>query len=305
MHARPEAGPAARHVLRRARRLGVPHGARAGGGAAAGPLRCLRGHEALWLPAAEVDRLDLHPGFADELAAAARGAGAGHCLRRRHRQLGNATSGRPRRGPCRCRRRLYTHLSGLASSGIAAPPEGIPGPLLARWYPDYILVLDEAAAAAAAESAAADEALAASEAPRYSWNAPLAVRTAEIRIVAVTHGAQAGDVIADLAGVTPGQRLVISASRPIRFTKQALRMSAMTALMGCGSPSWQRRCSSSPAPTSWSPPASRGSSGHSPRRTAAPPTTWTPGWARSATSSPGRTRRRGRSTSSPTAPTRA
>ena len=94
---------------------------------------------------------------------------------------------------------------------MAVPPHGFPGPVLARWYPDYVLVLDEAAAAVAASAAAEDEAQAAGEAPRYAWNAPLAVRTAEIRIVALARGAQAGRVIADLAGVTPGHRLVVSA----------------------------------------------------------------------------------------------
>jgi hypothetical protein len=71
-------------------------------------------------------------------------------------------------------------------------------------------VLDEAAAAGAGAEAAADEARAADGAPRYSWNAPLTVRTAEIRILAVADSTEARAVIADLAGVTPGHRLVIS-----------------------------------------------------------------------------------------------
>ena len=42
----------------------------------------------------------------------------------------------------------------------------------------------------------------------------LAVRTAEIRIIAVADGARAGDVITDLAGDTPGRRLVVSDRLP-------------------------------------------------------------------------------------------
>ena len=165
--------------------------------------------EAVWLAAAEVDRLDLHPGFAASWPVL-REAMAPVTV------FVDGTGGQGARqedDTADAGRRLYAHLSGLARSGIVATPDGVPGPVLARWYPDYVLVLDAAAAAAAADSAAGAEALAAGEAPRFAWNAPLAVRTADIRIVALTRGAQAGDVIAGLAGVTPGHRLVLSGSQ--------------------------------------------------------------------------------------------
>ena len=176
---------------------------------AAEPLRVVsdsyEADEAVWLPAAEVDRLDLHPGFAASWPA----------LREALAPLTVFVDGTGSADPVTGRgtgagRRLYAHLSDLTRSGIALPPDGVPGPALARWYPDYVLVLDEAAVSAAADTAAADEARAAREAPRYSWNAPLTVRTAEIRIVAVADGAQAAAAITDLAAVTPGHRLVIS-----------------------------------------------------------------------------------------------
>jgi 8-oxo-dGTP pyrophosphatase MutT (NUDIX family) len=176
---------------------------------AAEPLRVVsdsyEADEAVWLAAAEVDRLDLHPGFAATWPV----------LRESMAPLtvfvdGTGTADPGTDSRAEAGRRLYAHLSGLARSGIAAPPEGVTGPALARWYPDYVLVLDEDGAAAAAEAAAADEARAAGEAPRYSWNAPLTVRTAGIRIVAVSGGTQSGATIADVAAVTPGQRLVIS-----------------------------------------------------------------------------------------------
>jgi hypothetical protein len=114
-------------------------------------------------------------------------------------------------------RRLYAHVSGLTRSGIAAAPDGVPGPPLARWYPDYVLVLDETAAAAAASAADDDEAQAARAAPRYTWNAPLAVRTAEIRIVTVPDGAIASDVLAGLTALTPGHRLLMSAQQAFQI----------------------------------------------------------------------------------------
>jgi 8-oxo-dGTP diphosphatase len=159
--------------------------------------------EAVWLAAAEVGLLDLHPGFAATWPV----------LREALAPVTvfiDGTGSPGTRAAQDAGRRLYAHVSGLTRSGIAAAPDGVPGPVLARWYPDYVLVLDETAAAAAADSAAGGEAQAARAAPRYRWNAPLAVRTAEIRIVAVPQGALAGDVIADLAAVTPGHRLVMS-----------------------------------------------------------------------------------------------
>jgi 8-oxo-dGTP diphosphatase len=177
---------------------------------AAEPLRVVsdayEADEALWLAAVEVDRLDLHPGFADSWPLL-REALAPVTV------FVDGTDGQVSQPATDAGRRLYSHLAGLVRSGIGAPPDGVLGPALARWYPDYVLVLDEAAAAAAADAAALDEAQAAAGAPRYSWNAPLTVRTAEIRIVAVTGGEQAGHVIARLAEVTPGQSRVISGAQ--------------------------------------------------------------------------------------------
>jgi 8-oxo-dGTP diphosphatase len=178
---------------------------------AAEPLRVradgYESDEAVWRPAREVDQLDLHPGFAASWPV----------LREALVPLtvfvdGTGTTGaRPGRDdPADAGRRLHARLTDLTRSGVAVPPDGVPAPGVARWYPDYVLVLEAAAAAAAARSAADDAARKASAAPRFSWNEPLTVRTAEIRIVAVADGAQADDVLADLAASTPGRRLVVS-----------------------------------------------------------------------------------------------
>jgi 8-oxo-dGTP pyrophosphatase MutT (NUDIX family) len=45
---------------------------------------------------------------------------------------------------------------------------------------------------------------------RFTWNEPLVVRAAEVRIVAVADRAQADEALADLAGTIQGRRLVIS-----------------------------------------------------------------------------------------------
>jgi len=164
--------------------------------------------EALWLPAGEVDQRELHPGFAASwpvlreallpLTVFVDGTGA----------LGTRLGGDD---PSAAGKQLYAQVAELTRSGVAVPPDGIPGPVLARWYPDYVLVLgEEAAAGAAAADLAADDARKAKKTSRVTWDEPLTVRTGEIRIVAVADGAQAGKVIADLAGSTLGRRLVVS-----------------------------------------------------------------------------------------------
>lgn len=203
---------------------------------AAEPLRvhadAYESDEAVWLPAGEVDHLDLHPGFAASWPV----------LREALVPVTVFVDGTTQSGPgdpVHAGRRLHARLTDLARTGLAGLPDGVPGPALARWYPDYVLVLEEAAAAAAASTAAADAARAANAAPRFSWNEPLTVRTAEVRIVAVADGAHAGDVLADLAASTPGRRLAVSDHR-------AVRDRAAAAGAGAGDLSWLRPTSAEP-----------------------------------------------------------
>jgi 8-oxo-dGTP diphosphatase len=169
--------------------------------------------EVLWLPAGQVDRLDLHPGFAaswpvlrealQPLTVFVDGTGF----------AGSTGNGGARPGSAAAA--LRARLADLTRVGIAALPDGFAAPPLERWYPDYVLVLDDTVVDdtvldAGALAAAVDEAGKASRTARYSWNEPLAVRTAEVRTVAVAGRAQADDVLADLAGSTQGRRLVVS-----------------------------------------------------------------------------------------------
>jgi 8-oxo-dGTP pyrophosphatase MutT (NUDIX family) len=166
--------------------------------------------EALWLPAAEVDRRELHPGFAASwpvlraallpLTVFIDGTGT---LAARLGAADQADAGS----------RLYARLTELTRTGVTAPPDSVLDQALACWYPDYVLVLEEEAAAAAGAAAAdlaADEARKAKRTSRVTWDQPLTVRTGEIRIVADADAAQASDVIAELAGSTLGHSLVVS-----------------------------------------------------------------------------------------------
>lgn len=172
--------------------------------------------EVLWLPAGQVDQLDLHPGFAaswpvlrealQPLTVFVDGTGL----------VGSTGNGRARPGPAAATEsaeaavRLRARLTDLTRVGIAALPDGFAAPPLERWYPDYVLVLDDTVLDTGAFAAAVDEAGRASRTTRYSWNEPPVVRTAEVRTVAVGDRAQADDVLADLAGSTQGRRLVVS-----------------------------------------------------------------------------------------------
>jgi hypothetical protein len=119
-------------------------------------------------------------------------------------------------GPAEAGRQLRGQLTDLARVGVAALPGGFAAPALTRWYPDYVLVADGAAGAAAADQAPPGEAGRERPPARFSWNEPLVVRTAEVRVVPVADRAQAGDVLAGLAGSTPGRRVVVSDRPEVR-----------------------------------------------------------------------------------------
>jgi 8-oxo-dGTP pyrophosphatase MutT (NUDIX family) len=153
---------------------------------------------AAWLPASQVDGLGLHPGF----------AAAWPVLRQALWPLTAFVDGTGFQDPADVDRGLYAQLTALTRSGVAEVPDEVGGPALARWYPDYVLVLDEAAAAAVAGAAAADAAARARAKPPMPWNEPLTVRRAGIRTVARPDGARAAEVLAGLAADTPGRHFV-------------------------------------------------------------------------------------------------
>jgi 8-oxo-dGTP diphosphatase len=166
--------------------------------------------DAGWRPAGEVDQLKLHPGFAaywpllrqalEPLTVIVDGAGI-------------LADGEPA-DPPGAARRLRARLTELTQTGLAAVPDGLADPPLARWYPDYVLVLDGDAAAAAA-----DPPVVAPDSGLPSWSAPLVVPTAGVTAVAAA--ASGADEIADLAGSTPGRRLVVTGRPGVRDRARA------------------------------------------------------------------------------------
>jgi 8-oxo-dGTP pyrophosphatase MutT (NUDIX family) len=172
--------------------------------------------EVLWVPAGQVDQRDLHPGFAASWPALREALLPLTVLVDGGGVVAARSAPDAAAGPAEAARQLRGQLTDLARVGIAALPGGLAAPALARWYPDYVLVLDGQAGTAAGDLAPADEAGRARPPARFSWNEPLVVRTAEVRVVPVADRAQAGDVLAGLAGSTPGRRLVVSDRPEVR-----------------------------------------------------------------------------------------
>lgn len=169
--------------------------------------------EAVWRPASEVDQLDLHPGFAAcwpvlraallPLTVFVDGTGSAD-----ERPVAGNTA-----EPAAAARHLRAYLTELTRAGLAALPDGVGAPALARWYPDYVLLLAGAAAADLAPAVAADTA---NGAARPSRNQAPVVRRADVRMVAVADPAQAADVITGLTATPPGRRLVVSGRADVR-----------------------------------------------------------------------------------------
>jgi 8-oxo-dGTP diphosphatase len=151
--------------------------------------------EVAWVPADRVGSLPLHPGFAvtwpvirealDPVTIIVDGANV----------MGARADGwwRDRAGAAA---RLYGALTGLARRGLTELP-GLPAGTLDRWFPQYVLVLEGQAKAAA----------------------PDLPDTDGVRVVAAPGSGD--DTIAELAGSLHGQRIVVTADRELRRRSQA------------------------------------------------------------------------------------
>lgn len=151
--------------------------------------------EVAWVPADRVGSLPLHPGFAmtwpvirealDPVTVIVDGANV----------MGARADGwwRDRAGAAA---RLYDGLTGLAGRGVTELP-GMPASALDRWYPQYVLVLEGHAKAAA----------------------PDLPDTGGVRVVAAPGSGD--DTIAELAGSLRGRRIVVTADRELRRRSQA------------------------------------------------------------------------------------
>ena len=169
-------------------------------GCAAGPLRALpvseETKEVAWVPVDDVSSLRLHPGFAEQWSALRAVLMPVTIIVDAANVMGSRPDGwwRDRAGAAD---RLIGQLSRLAFDGVASLPESIDAPELERWFPQFVVVLEGAAAAADADDAAGSR----------------------LRIVRARGSGD--DAIAKLAEQTGGRRLVVTADRELRSRCEA------------------------------------------------------------------------------------
>jgi 8-oxo-dGTP diphosphatase len=151
--------------------------------------------EVAWVPASRVGSLPLHPGFAVTWPAIREALDPVTIIVDGANVMGARADGwwRDRAGAAA---RLYGDLTGLASRGLTELP-GLPAGVLDRWFPQYVLVLEGQAKAAAPDLPDSDG----------------------VRVVAAPGSGD--DTIAELAGGLRGQRIVVTADRELRRRSQA------------------------------------------------------------------------------------
>jgi hypothetical protein len=147
-----------------------------------------------WFSAADVGRLALHPGFAEQWPLLRAALVPLTIIVDVANVMGSRADGwwRDRAGAAI---RLHGELAALAARGVPALPAPVPAPALERWFPAFVLVLEGAARAALDDLPAQPDA-------------------GRVRAVAATGSGD--DLIADLAARLPGSRLVVTADRELR-----------------------------------------------------------------------------------------
>jgi hypothetical protein len=169
-------------------------------GCAAWPLRAFpvseETKEVAWVPVDDVSSLRLHPGFAEQWAALRAVLMPVTVIVDAANVVGSRPDGwwRDRAGAAR---RLLDQLSGLAFDGVASLPESVDVPELERWFPQFVVVLEGAAAAADPDDRAGP------------------------RLTIVRARGSGDDTIAKLAEQTDGRRLVVTADRELRSRCEA------------------------------------------------------------------------------------
>ena len=158
--------------------------------------------KAAWVAAEDVTALDLHPGFAARWPVLREALQPLTVIVDVANVMGSRPDGwwRDRAGAAR---RLRGELAGLAAEGVAALPESVPAPVLERWFPEFVLVVEGAARSIAAHHAAGSRDRDASGSPG-----------GRLRVVAAAGSGD--DTIAALAGDLEGRRLVVTADRRLR-----------------------------------------------------------------------------------------
>jgi 8-oxo-dGTP diphosphatase len=148
----------------------------------------------------EVGALDLHPGLAAHWAELREGLTPLVVIVDAANVVGSRPDGwwRDRVGAAR---RLVTGIAALAARGVAEFPADVGLPAPARWYPEFVVVLEGQAKAAAADTVDSAGAAGAGEG-------------GGVRVVCAPGSGD--DTIARLAGELGGRRLVVTADRELR-----------------------------------------------------------------------------------------
>jgi 8-oxo-dGTP diphosphatase len=166
--------------------------------------------EATWVPAAEVGALKLHPGLAAHWAELREGLAPVRVIVDAANVMGSRPDGwwRDRAGAAR---RLVMEVTELAGAGLPEFPASLRLPAPARWYPEFVVVLEGQARAAVPPDGGGAAAGSVSGA---------VAGTAGVRVVAAPGSGD--DTIAELAGELGGIRLVVTADRELRARCEAV-----------------------------------------------------------------------------------
>jgi 8-oxo-dGTP diphosphatase len=187
--------------------------------------------EVAWVPVSEVDQLPLHPGFAGQWPALRTALAPLTVVVDAANVMGSRPDGwwRDRAGAAR---RLVEEISDLAMTGIPSLPWSLQAPVLERWYPRFVVVLEGAAAAGQAgrrDAGGADDAGGAGEAAGGAGGAAGGkaegdgrAGTATASQVRVVRARGSGDdEIVRQATETAGPCLVVTADRELRARCEA------------------------------------------------------------------------------------
>lgn len=166
--------------------------------------------DAAWVAAASVPALDLHPGLAAHWAELREGLRPLTVIVDAANVVGSQPDGwwRDRVGAAR---RLVEGVAALAERGVTHVPAELALPAPARWFPEFVVVLEGQARGAASavtegvtRSGGADEGEGDAGAPPGG------------RLRVLCAPGSGDDTIAKLAGDTAGRRLVVTADRELR-----------------------------------------------------------------------------------------
>ncbi|HEX9030333.1 MAG TPA: hypothetical protein VF834_00725, partial [Streptosporangiaceae bacterium] len=182
--------------------------------------------EVAWVPVTEVDQLELHPGFASQWPSLQSALAPLTVVVDAANVMGSRPDGwwRDRAAAAS---RLCDEIAGLALDGVTSLPESVPGAVIERWYPRFVIVLEGAAAAgvardggSGARAEAANSADAADSADAEGTSSR-AAQDATVRLVRATGSGDEEIVRQAALAVGAGSTVVVTADRELRARCEA------------------------------------------------------------------------------------